>query len=92
MWDGLKLGELSGILDFEDYIVSNILLPAGSLIAVLFCTWKKGWNFDNYMLEANTGKGIKVQKWMKNYMRFVLPIIIIAIWFVSLLGPFVSWL
>lgn len=92
VWDGLKLGELSGILDFEDYIVSNILLPAGSLIAVLFCTWKKGWSFDNYMLEANTGKGIKVQKWMKNYMRFVLPIIIIAIWFVSLLGPFVSWL
>ena len=89
---GLELGELSGILSFEDYIVSNILLPGGSLIIVLFCTLKKGWGFDNYMIEANTGKGIKVKRWMKYYMKFVLPFIILAIWFVSLVGPFVDFI
>ncbi len=93
VWDGLKLGELSGILDFEDYIVSNIILPAGSLITVLFCTWrKKGWGFDNYLLESNTGKGFKVQRWMEKYMKFVLPIIIAIIWFISFVKPFVEWI
>ena len=92
VWDGIAIGELSGILGIEDYLVSNILLPAGSLLTVLFCCWGKGWGFDNYMLEANTGKGFKVQNWMRSYMRFVLPVIILAIWFVSLVGPFVSWI
>jgi len=89
VWSGLALGDLSGILDFEDYIVSNILLPGGSLLIVLFCTWGKGWGFDNYMNEANTGKGMKVKRWMRGYMKYVLPLIILAIWIISLIKPFV---
>lgn len=67
------------ILDTEDFIVSNLLLPAGSLIFLLFCVTKWGWGFDNYLEEANTGKGIKMPAWFKYYFRFVLPILILII-------------
>ena len=92
VWSGLSIGELSGVLDLEDYIVSNILLPGGSLLIVLFCTIKRGWGFDSYMLEANTGKGIKVRRWMMGYMKYILPFIILAIWIISLIKPFVSFM
>ncbi len=69
-------GDGSGIMDLEDFIVSNILLPVGSLIFVLFCTTKYGWGWKKFTEEANTGKGIKVANWMRGYMTYVLPIII----------------
>ncbi len=83
------LGQGTGILDLEDYIVSNILLPLGSLIIVIFCTQKFGWGFNNYMEEANQGKGAKVQKWMRFYMTYILPIIIGIIAVISIISPFV---
>ena len=67
-------------LDFWDFIVSNNILPLGSLILALFCCNKFGWGWDNFIREANTGKGLKVQKWMKPLFRFVLPIIIAFIY------------
>ncbi|MBR6407507.1 MAG: sodium-dependent transporter [Clostridia bacterium] len=67
------------ILDTEDFIVSNILLPLGSLIYVVFCTTKFGWGFDKYAEEVNTGKGIKLWRGLKYYFKFVLPIIILVI-------------
>lgn len=67
------------ILDSEDFIVSNLLLPIGSLIYLLFCVTKFGWGFDNYQKEANTGKGIKIKNWMKWYFRIILPVLIIVI-------------
>ncbi len=70
------LGEGSTILDLEDFIVSNILLPVGSIIMTIFCTSKYGWGFDKYFAEANTGKGIKLQKWMRIYMKWILPVLI----------------
>ena len=68
-----------GILDSEDFLVSNLILPIGALIILIFCVTKWGWGFDNYLEEANTGKGIKIPKWTKYYFRFVLPILIIII-------------
>ncbi len=89
-WSGVTFGKIGDIMSLEDYIVSNILLPGGSLVIVLFCTWgKQGWGFENYMLEANTGKGFKVQRWMEKYMKYVLPLIILAIWTVSIISPFI---
>ena len=76
----------SSILDLEDFIVSNCLLPFGALCYVLFCVSKKGWGFDNFMNEANSGKGLKVRKWMKPYMTYVLPVIIIAIFVMGILN------
>ncbi len=73
------LGEGKMILDLEDFIVSNILLPGGSLVFVIFCTNKFGWGFDNYIEEANIGDGLKVPKGIYGYCKFILPIIIFII-------------
>ncbi len=75
------LGEGSTILDFEDFIISNNILPLGSLVYVLFCTWRKGgWGWDNFVEEANTGKGIAFPKWLKVYAKYILPIILFVLW------------
>ena len=73
------------VLDSEDFIVSNILLPLGSLVYLLFCVTKWGWGFDNYMAEANTGTGLQVRPWMKWVFRIVLPVMILVIFFVGVL-------
>lgn len=67
------------VLDFEDFIVSNILLPLGSLVYLLFCTRNKGWGWDNYIAEANTGKGLKLRSSMRFYITYILPLIILFI-------------
>ena len=92
VWSGLELGELSGIFDFEDYLVSNVILPGGALLAVLFCTSKFGWGFDNYMAEVNTGKGVKLKRWLRAYLKYVLPVIIFVLWIISLIKPFVKFI
>ena len=73
------MGAGSTVLDFEDFLVSNLLLPGGSLIYLLFCVTRWGWNFDNYLAECNTGSGFKMPHWLKNYFRFVLPVLILVI-------------
>lgn len=72
-------GDGSTVLDLEDFIVSNILLPIGSLIFVLFCTSRYGWGWKKFTDEANTGKGLKVANWMRGYMTYVLPVIVIVL-------------
>ena len=72
-------GDGSTIMDLEDFLVTNLLLPIGSLIFVLFCVSKKGWGWDNFIKEANEGKGLKVKNFMKYYCMFVIPFIIIVL-------------
>ena len=67
------------ILDSEDFIVSNLLLPIGALIYLLFTTTKWGWGFDNYIAEANKGKGLKMPMFLKPFFRFVVPVLILII-------------
>ncbi len=67
------------VLDSEDFLVSNLLLPGGSLVYLLFCVTKWGWGFKNYQKEANTGVGPKIAGWMKYYFQFILPILILVI-------------
>ena len=86
------IGELTEVLSVEDYIVSNVLLPVGSLLFVLFCNHKIGWGFDNFMEEANTGKGLKIKKWMAVYFKWILPFILGALVVISIISPFVSFL
>ena len=76
---GITLIGKRNILDSEDFIVSNLLLPIGSLVFLLFCTTKWGWGFDNYLKEANKGEGLSIPSWLKYYFRFILPILIILI-------------
>ena len=67
------------VLDSEDFIVSNLLLPGGSLVYLLFCTTKWGWGFDNYLQEANTGKGLKLSPKFKPFFQFVIPALVLII-------------
>lgn len=72
------IGEGKNIMDLEDFIVSNCLLPLGSLVFVLYCTWSKhGWGWKNFTEEANAGKGFKVPGWLYGYCKFVLPFVIL---------------
>lgn len=79
VWSNLHLIGGSDVLDSEDFIVSNLLLPIGSLIYLLFCVTKWGWGFEKYCEEANTGDGIKISKKLKPYFQFILPILIVFI-------------
>lgn len=73
------LGPGTGVLDLEDFVVSNLLLPLGSLIFIFFCTSRYGWGWKDFTKEANTGKGLKVQRWMRGYMCYVLPALVAVI-------------
>ena len=83
------LGGSSNILDLEDFLVSNVILPLGSLIFVIYCTWSRGWGWDKFVAEANQGKGLKVARWMRIYMKYILPLIIIAVF---ALGMIFYWM
>ncbi len=73
-----------GIMDLEDYTVSNILLPLGSLAYLLFCTVRYGWGWDKYFAEVNTGKGLKMPKWIRPYVSYILPAVILVVFAMSL--------
>ncbi len=90
LWaDFEPFGAGTGVLDLEDYIVSNILLPLGTLIFVIYCTRKSGWGFDNYQAEANQGVGVKVKNWMRFYLTYILPLIIGIILVYGIISPFI---
>ena len=89
LWSGfMPFGDGSNVLSLEDFVLSNVLLPIGALCFVLFSTLKKAWGWDNFVAEANSGKGMKVKKWMKGYMCYVLPLIIIALFVTGILTFF----
>ena len=78
------LGDGSTFMDLEDFIVSNLLLPLGSLVFILFCVTRYGWGWSKFMAEANEGRGLKVANWMRGFMTFVLPIIVLAIFIIGI--------
>ena len=77
-WDGFAVFG-GAVLDFEDFLVSNLFLPLGSLVYLLFCVTKYGWGWDNYKKEVNIGKGLKMHDWMRGYLTYVLPVIVLFI-------------
>ena len=82
------LGEGSTVMDLEDFIVNNLLLPLGSLVFVFFCVSNRGWGWKNFIAEANTGKGLKVANRMRFYLTWVLPLIILFVFCVGLYNFF----
>ncbi len=85
------LGAGTGILDLEDFIISNNILPLGSLVYVLFCTNKKyGWGWDNFISEANEGKGLKFPTALKIYAKYILPVILVAFWIIGIVNMFIK--
>ena len=79
VWGDLQLIGGRGVLDSEDFLVSNLLLPIGSIIYLLFCVSRWGWDFDHYLEEANTGAGPKLPRWLRPYFRYILPVLIVII-------------
>ena len=77
-WDGFAVFG-GAVLDFEDFLVSNLFLPLGSLVYLLFCVSRYGWGWDNYKKEVNTGEGLKIQDWMRGYLTYGLPVIVLFI-------------
>lgn len=73
------LGQGSGILDLEDFIVSNNLLPLGAMVFLFFCCLRRGWGWDNFIAEANTGAGLKFPKALRFYVTYILPGIIFIV-------------
>lgn len=86
VWVDLHLIGGRDILDSEDFLVSNLLLPIGSLIYLLFCVTRFGWGFDNYYKECNEGAGLKLPRALKPYFQFVLPVLILVILIQGLVG------
>ena len=82
------LGAGSTILDFEDFLVSNNFLPLGSLVYLLFCVTRYGWGWDNFIAEADTGKGLRFPKWARFYVTFLLPLIVLVVFAYGYLEKF----
>lgn len=92
LWAGVEVPGIGNILDIEDFLISNTLLPLGSLVLLLFCTSKRGWGWDAFIREADTGKGIGFPHWTRLYVRFALPVLIMVV-FVAGYVPIVrTWL
>lgn len=78
-WQDVHIWGNMGILDAEDFLVSTLILPLGSIVFALFCVTKYGWGFDKYLDEVNTGKGMKMPRWIKPYFQYVLPLLILFV-------------
>ncbi|MBQ8358074.1 MAG: sodium-dependent transporter [Clostridia bacterium] len=89
IWSKATVGGM-GFLDLEDFIVSNLLLPVGSIIYVLFCTTRYGWGWNAFYSEVNAGKGAALPRWLRHYMTFVLPLVIIVLMVLSLVAKFAT--
>lgn len=81
-------GPNSAVLDLEDFLVSNVIMPLGSLVLLFFCTTDKGWGWKNFIAEANEGKGLKYPQWARNYVSYVLPFIVVFIFIAGIIEKF----
>jgi NSS family neurotransmitter:Na+ symporter len=81
IWSGVHFGKIASIDALEDFLVSQNLLPLGSLIFLLFCTWKKGWGWDKFVAETDEGNGLKFpkNKVVKFYLKYIAPLIIAVV-------------
>lgn len=82
------LGAGTAILDLEDFLVSNNILPLGSIVYVLFCACKNGWGWENFMDEANAGEGLKFPNGIRLYVKYILPLIILFVFVMGYISMF----
>lgn len=91
VWSGVTLPGIGDIQTIEDFVISNNILPIGSLIYLLFCLSKRGWGWENFIAEADTGRGLKFPKWSRLYLKYVLPLLILIIFIMGYLPKFQTW-
>lgn len=82
------MGGESSVLDAEDFLVSNLLLPLGAIVYVLFCCHRWGWGWDRFVAEANAGRGLRLANWMRPYCAWVLPLAVLSIFAAGLWSVF----
>ena len=82
------LGPQSNIQTLEDFIITNNILPLGSLIYLFFCVSRRGWGWENFLAEANTGKGLKYPRGLRFYVTWILPILILVVFVQGYLSQF----
>ncbi len=91
LWSGLEIPAIGNIQGIEDFILSNNILPLGSLFILLFCTGRRGWGWDNFVAEADAGEGRPFPRWLRPYLRYVLPVLILIIFVMGYLPKFQIW-
>ena len=89
---GFTIPGIGDIQSLEDFIVSNNLLPIGGLVFLLFCTSKRGWGFDKFLAEADTGKGPKMPRWIRGYVTYVLPVLIVVVLIMGWVPVVQTWI
>ena len=89
VWSDIAIPGIGSFLDIEDFVVSNLLLPLGSMFYVIFCTSRYGWGWKEFYAEVNAGTGLKFPKWIRLYMTYILPLIILALMVFSIVTKFV---
>ena len=92
LWAGVEVPGIGNILDIEDFLISNTVLPIGSLVLLLFCTTKRGWGWNAFIREADTGKGIGFPHWTRLYIRYVLPGLITIVFIAGYVPIVRTWL
>ncbi len=91
LWSGVTIPGIGDIQSIEDFIVSNNLLPIGSLLYVIFCVTKGGWGWDNFLKAADMGEGMKFPRWSKIWLTFGLPILIVIIFVMGYVPKIALW-
>lgn len=86
----MPLGAGSTVMDLEDFILSNNLLPIGSMVYLLFCTSRYGWGFQRFLAEANEGEGIRFPRWVRIYVSYVLPVFVLLIFMQGYVAKFIK--
>lgn len=92
LWSGFTVPGIGDIQSFEDFILSNNILPIGSLAVLLFCTGRHGWGWKNFLAEADSGEGLRFPQWTYGYMKFVVPILIIVVLVMGWVPQVTFWL
>lgn len=82
------LGAGSSILDFEDFLISNNILPLGGLLFLLFCCLRRGWGWDNFLAEVDQGVGLRFPRWLRGYLTWVLPCLILLLFVAGYVDKF----
>ncbi|MFR3890087.1 MAG: sodium-dependent transporter, partial [Eggerthellaceae bacterium] len=91
VWSGVGIPGIGDIQSIEDFIVSNNLLPLGSLLYVIFCVTRSGWGWDNFLKAADVGEGIKFPRWSRYWLTFGVPILIGIIFVMGYAPKFALW-
>ncbi|BAK45404.1 sodium-dependent transporter [Eggerthella sp. YY7918] len=92
LWAGAEVPGIGNIQAIEDFLMSNNVLPLGALVFLLFCTTKRGWGWDAFVREADTGEGARFPRWARSYVRFVLPVLIVAVFVAGYVPIIRIWL